>query len=125
MATHPTPLPFRLILASGSFGRRWLMQQAGYSFDVKPANIDEPTEARLGEVAIPTLVVFGTRDAQIPSAMGRVYRERMPRCQYVLVYDAGHEVSVDRPEAFSTLVADFLRRHEVSMVSQRSSQLLP
>jgi pimeloyl-ACP methyl ester carboxylesterase len=85
----------------------------------------EETEARLGEVAIPTLVVFGTRDAQIPPEMGRVYRERMPRCQYVLVYDAGHEVSVDRPEAFSTLVADFLQRHEVSMVSQRSSLLLP
>jgi pimeloyl-ACP methyl ester carboxylesterase len=85
----------------------------------------EETEARLGEVAIPTLVVFGTRDAQIPAEMGRVYREQMPRCQYVLVYDAGHEVSVDRPEAFSTLAGDFLRRHEVSMVNQRSSQLLP
>lgn len=42
-------LPFRLILASGSHGRRWLMTQAGYTFDVKPSNIPEPTEARLGD----------------------------------------------------------------------------
>lgn len=42
-------LPFRLILASGSWGRRWLMEQAGYPFEVKPSNIDEPTEARLGD----------------------------------------------------------------------------
>lgn len=42
-------LPFRLTLASGSHGRRWLMTQAGYAFDVLPANIDEPTEARLGD----------------------------------------------------------------------------
>lgn len=42
-------LPFRLTLASGSHGRRWLMEQAGYTFDVKPANIHEPTEARLGD----------------------------------------------------------------------------
>ena len=42
-------LPFRLILASGSWGRKWLLEQAGYSFDVKPSNIDEPTEARLGD----------------------------------------------------------------------------
>jgi nucleoside triphosphate pyrophosphatase len=42
-------LPFRLILASGSHGRRYLMEEAGYSFDVMPANIDEPTEARLGD----------------------------------------------------------------------------
>jgi septum formation protein len=48
MATHP-PLPFGLTLASGSRGRRWLLEQAGYSFDVKPANIAEPTEARLGD----------------------------------------------------------------------------
>ena len=46
MATH---LPFRLILASGSWGRKWLMEQAGYPFEVKPSNIDEPTEARLGD----------------------------------------------------------------------------
>jgi septum formation protein len=41
--------PGRLILASGSQGRRYLMEQAGYQFEVKPANIDEPTEARLGD----------------------------------------------------------------------------
>lgn len=45
----PTQPPFRLILASGSQGRRWLMQQAGYQFDVQPSHIDEPTEARLGD----------------------------------------------------------------------------
>jgi nucleoside triphosphate pyrophosphatase len=41
--------PFRLILASGSHGRRWLLEQAGYHFEVKPSNIPEPTEARLGD----------------------------------------------------------------------------
>jgi septum formation protein len=43
------PLPFRLILASGSSGRRWLLEQAGYTFEILPANIDEPTQARLGD----------------------------------------------------------------------------
>jgi septum formation protein len=41
--------PLRLILASGSLGRRELMALHGYSFEVMPANIDEPTEARLGD----------------------------------------------------------------------------
>jgi septum formation protein len=40
------PLPFRLILASGSRDRRKLLAEAGYSFDVRPTNIDEPTQAR-------------------------------------------------------------------------------
>jgi septum formation protein len=43
-------LPFRLILASGSRGRRLLLEQAGYSFDILPANIDEPTDAPAGDI---------------------------------------------------------------------------
>lgn len=35
--------PGRLILASGSTGRRELLQHAGYAFDVQPAAIVEPT----------------------------------------------------------------------------------
>jgi septum formation protein len=41
MAKQP---PFRLILASGSPARRELLTRAGYSFEVMPANIDEPSE---------------------------------------------------------------------------------
>ncbi len=40
---------FPLILASGSLGRRELMKLHGYDFAVLPSNIDEPTEARLGD----------------------------------------------------------------------------
>lgn len=42
-------MPKKLILASGSLGRRELMKRHGYEFEVRPANIDEPTEARLGD----------------------------------------------------------------------------
>jgi len=39
----------KLILASGSLGRRELMKMHGYTFEVRPSNIPEPTEARLGD----------------------------------------------------------------------------
>lgn len=42
-------LPFRLVLASGSLGRRELLKLHGYTFDVLPSNIPEPTDARLGD----------------------------------------------------------------------------
>jgi septum formation protein len=41
-------LPYRLILASGSAGRRYLLERAGYSFEVKPSHAEEPTQARYG-----------------------------------------------------------------------------
>lgn len=34
-----------LILASGSRGRRYLLEREGYAFSVRPADIDEPTGA--------------------------------------------------------------------------------
>jgi septum formation protein len=37
--------PFRLILASASPARRELLTRAGYRFEIRPANIDEPTDA--------------------------------------------------------------------------------
>jgi hypothetical protein len=49
----------------------------------------------------------------------------MPNCHYVLVYDAGHEVGADRPEAFASLVSDFLVRREAFIVNQRSSLINP
>ncbi|MFO0935151.1 MAG: Maf family protein [Gemmataceae bacterium] len=42
-------LPFRMILASGSLGRRELLKFHGYEYEVRPSNIPEPTEARLGD----------------------------------------------------------------------------
>ena len=36
---------FRLILGSSSPARRWLLERAGYRFEVLPADIDEPTHA--------------------------------------------------------------------------------
>jgi pimeloyl-ACP methyl ester carboxylesterase len=83
------------------------------------------TKDQLAGLNVPTLVVFGTRDTVTPPETGRVYRAQMPNCNYVLVYDAGHSVGTDRPEAFSSLVGDFLERHEAFIVSQKSSLLNP
>jgi septum formation protein len=44
-----TSTPTRLILASGSLGRRELLKRAGYSFEVMPANIDEPSGAGISD----------------------------------------------------------------------------
>ncbi len=44
------PLAARLILASGSPARRDLLRDAGYTFDVLPANIDEPTGAGVADI---------------------------------------------------------------------------
>lgn len=43
------PKHLRLILASGSPARRELLERAGYPFEVKPANVDEPSGAGVAD----------------------------------------------------------------------------
>ena len=88
-------------------------------------NRDADLEARLAGLNVPTLVLFGTEDRLIPSEMGRVYREIMPNCHLVLVYDSGHHIDADRPEAFASVVLDFLERHEQFLVARTSSLIDP
>jgi pimeloyl-ACP methyl ester carboxylesterase len=86
---------------------------------------DAELEEAMRSLQVPVLVVFGVRDRVIPPEMGRIYKRLLPNCQLLFVYDAGHAVSTDRPEAFAEAVADFLARHEKYVVSGRSTVLFP
>jgi pimeloyl-ACP methyl ester carboxylesterase len=86
---------------------------------------DAELERRMRGLAIPTLVVFGTLDRIIPPEMGRHYKELMPNCHLVFVYDAGHAIGAERPEAFVDLVADFLERHEAFVINRAETIIHP
>jgi pimeloyl-ACP methyl ester carboxylesterase len=86
---------------------------------------DPALDAKMRELATPTLVLFGTLDHVIPSEMGRIYKELMPNCQFALVYDAGHVIAAERPEAFVEVVADFLERHEAFVISRIDTTVFP
>ena len=86
---------------------------------------DADLESRLPSLGAPTLVLFGTLDSVITPAMGRVYKDLMPGCHLVFVYDAGHGISTDRPEAFAEVVVDFLERHEAFVISRTETVIHP
>ena len=86
---------------------------------------DTDLEARLRDLATPTLVLFGTLERVIPPDMGRHYKTLLPNCQLVFVYDAGHEISTDRPEAFADVTADFLERHEAFVINRKDTVINP
>ena len=88
-------------------------------------NRDPDLERQLGGLATPTLVLFGTVDGVIPPEMGHLYKELMPNCHLVFVYDAAHAISTDRPEAFTEVVADFLERHEAFVISRTPTVIHP
>jgi pimeloyl-ACP methyl ester carboxylesterase len=86
---------------------------------------DADLERQLAGLTTPTLVLFGTVDRVIPPDMGHLYKELMPNCHLVFVYDAGHAISTERPEAFTEVVADFLERHEAFVISRTPTVIHP
>jgi pimeloyl-ACP methyl ester carboxylesterase len=92
---------------------------------IRPDARDRELEQAMTGLQVPVLVVFGTEDRRTPPETGRLYKQLLPNCQLLFVYDAGHAVAADRPEAFAEAVSDFLERHEQYVVSRRSSVLFP
>jgi pimeloyl-ACP methyl ester carboxylesterase len=86
---------------------------------------DPELEARLPELAPPTLVVFGTLDSMISPDFGHLYKRLIPDCHLAFVYDAGHAVAAERPEAFTEVAGDFLARHGAFVVSRKPSVIHP
>jgi 4,5:9,10-diseco-3-hydroxy-5,9,17-trioxoandrosta-1(10),2-diene-4-oate hydrolase len=86
---------------------------------------DAAFEARLAALPMPVLVLFGTADPVTPPAGAHLYREALPNCHIMMVYDAAHAIDGDRPEAASAVIDDFLRRHEQFLVKNSSSLIHP
>jgi pimeloyl-ACP methyl ester carboxylesterase len=86
---------------------------------------DPQLEAAMRELNVPTLVLFGSEDRITPAEYGRLYRELLPNCQFVIVYDAAHAIDGDRPEAFAAIVTDFVEHHEQFVVRRESRLLYP
>ena len=110
------------LLATGDACADALRIAAASPERVRALVLESPRCAPDPQVTVPTLVAIGTDD---PSSDGAAFRAAMPNCQYVLVYAAGADVAGDRPEAFGSLVRDFLARREGFIVTERSGLLHP
>jgi 3-oxoadipate enol-lactonase len=65
---------------------------------------------RLGEIAVPTLVMTGDRDTTVPVVNQLKLAERIRGAKHVYIPDAGHAVTIDQPDLFNKELLDFLRK---------------
>ena len=86
---------------------------------------DAKLEAGLAELDVQTLVLLGTEDQVSRAELGDIYRDIIPACQVVMIYDAAHAIDADRPEAVASVMQDFLARHERFLVREQSGLLYP
>jgi len=66
------------------------------------------TTARLGQIAVPTLVIAGKLDQGTPVSMAQTLADGMPNASLTVLKEASHLSAVEQPEAFRTAVMAFI-----------------
>jgi pimeloyl-ACP methyl ester carboxylesterase len=72
------------------------------------ANLNYDFRERLGEIACPTLIVWGDRDRIITVRDADLYEQLIPDARKVIFEDTGHVAMLERPAAFNELLERFL-----------------
>lgn len=73
-----------------------------------PPSLEPPARERLGDIAIPTLVVVGDEDVEDMKQIADVLAERIPGARKVTLPDTAHMIPLERPQEFNRILLDFL-----------------
>lgn len=68
----------------------------------------------LANIAVPTLVLSGSKDKNAPALMMAKMATHIPASTYVELEGAGHLVNLERPKAFDATLDQFLKTVEVT-----------
>jgi pimeloyl-ACP methyl ester carboxylesterase len=94
----PAPLVSEQVRGSGKPG----------FVDALDALTDYPIRARLGQIACPTLIVWGEHDTLVPVRDAGEFARLIPGARMVVWPDTGHMPMLERPAAFNALVDAFV-----------------
>lgn len=64
----------------------------------------------LPSIAVPTLLIWGERDARSPLTVARQFARAIPGAELVVIPGAGHLSNLERPEAFTAAMRAFYAR---------------
>jgi pimeloyl-ACP methyl ester carboxylesterase len=69
------------------------------------------TDAMLGTLTVPTLVICGAADLATPPSIARMIAAKIPNAELVVASEAGHSVYWEQPEVFNRAVLAFVAKH--------------
>jgi pimeloyl-ACP methyl ester carboxylesterase len=72
------------------------------------AMADPALAARLGGIAVPTLVIWGEADRIVTPDYGKQYAAAIPGASFQLMPDAGHLPQLETPEPVATALTEFI-----------------
>lgn len=75
------------------------------------ASADYDRTDNLGNIAVPTLLVFGEHDPLTRPEMGREMHRKIKGSEFVLIADSGHLINLEQPDAFNAALLAFLGKN--------------
>ena len=72
------------------------------------SEVYQPILNRLGEIEVPTMVIWGAQDRILPVAHAHQAAKRLPDARLHIFDPCGHLPNIERADEFNTLVLDFL-----------------
>jgi pimeloyl-ACP methyl ester carboxylesterase len=84
------------------------LQRAEGFGDALHAVIRHDIRERLGEIEMPTMLVWGQSDRVIPMAAALSYHRRIPHSRLEIFERTGHVPQLERPARFNAVLDDFL-----------------
>ncbi len=104
---HPEPLRRKKRFGTMAYNAAW-----GPNEYTPLGNLKEfDYTARLGEIAVPTLVISGTRDESTP-LLAKTMADGIAGAQWALLPDARHMTFADQPQLYLDTLASWLAQHE-------------
>jgi len=89
------------------FVERWAENDPRAYREAMRALVGWSVADRLGDIRCPTLVIASDQD-YTPVSAKEAYVARMPNARLVVISDAHHAVTVERPDEFNQVLLDFL-----------------
>jgi len=78
-----------------------------------PVGLQPPAYGRLGELAVPALIVVGDKDISVAQEQQKYLVSAIPGAEGVVMADTAHLPSVEKPAEFTGLLVDWLARHRL------------
>ena len=92
------------------------------------AILDYDFRDRLGDIRVPTLIVWGENDMLIPVKDAAEYERQIPAARKVVLEDTGHVSMIERPPTFNRLLLEFLdqpRGEQTETVGEQTDEAPP
>ncbi|MCY0897614.1 MAG: alpha/beta fold hydrolase [Firmicutes bacterium] len=81
------------------------------------AAIQPDPELDLGQLTMPTLLIWGREDRIVPLAYGKALHQALGHGELTVIDDCGHLPHIEEPELTSHLIHDFLMRHQLQALA--------